>query len=577
FAYLVEQEPTFYRTLGADFVALLQENNPELYETLPEYVTSPRLGEAWTQLSTLPTMSEIPLYTVYDLNAIGAADTLNQILEIAPRSYAIELMNSLTPEALTALVEANPDFLAEIKPEAVAYLSREALETEAVQEFIEETADETLAAELTAILEGGQTAAESIQGEVEEIPADPNAPPLPASWESAAGFVGASELDTADDALYRTTYAGVAQLINDFAVNPQGRGIVEDLTLENWLYFGEKEAGFWDNLSASSLGLIQEEIVPQLPTEVQNRILSGGEKYSPQGTVTRTNGNPSLVVSIYKVDGSNTVNAWEDSKAVLEEYDERDNIEINEVFEQATFITESLEGVQREGTLGAFMAIIMILLFMNLSIRSTAVTSVSIPASIMLAFVFIRYVPGNIHELLAPIVDDLGRDTTLGSILEVMLRLFPKTYTLNIMTLSGMTVAIGRVVDDSIVVLENIYRNIQHGENRREAIIHGTSEVSIAILAATATTMVVFMPLGLFGGVVGAFFLPFGLAVTYALAASYIVAVTLVPALADVFITRESIPTEGLIDTSKLGGVQKLWAQLTNIFISGVDAITHVY
>lgn len=577
FEYLADSEPGFYRNLGADFAAMLQENNPELYGSLPEYVTSPRLGEPWTQLSDLPTMMATPLYTVYDLNSAGAAATINQILDIAPRTYAIALMDSLSAEALTALAASNPDLFSELKPDALRYLSRAALETDVIQEFLAESDDKALVADLQAILEGGQTAAESIQSNVEEVPADPNAPPLPASWESAAGFVGASELDTTDDAIYRTTYASAAELINDFAVNPRGRGIIEDLTLENWLYFGEKEAGFWDNLSASALNLINPEYVTHLPPDIQNRIATGGEKYSPAGTITRTNGNPSLVVSIYKVDGSNTVNAWDEANEVLEAYNAKDEIDINEVFEQATFITESLEGVQREGTLGAFMAVVMILLFMNLSIRSTAVTSVSIPGSIMLAFVFIRYIPGNVHEILAPIVDDVGRDTTLGGFLELLLRLFPETYTLNIMTLSGMTVAIGRVVDDSIVVLENIYRNIQHGENKHEAILNGTREVSIAILAATATTMVVFLPLGLFGGVVGAFFLPFGLAVTYALAASYIVAVTLVPALADVFITRESIPTEGRIDTSKLSSFQKIWAQFTNLFIGVVDTVTHAY
>jgi HAE1 family hydrophobic/amphiphilic exporter-1 len=122
------------------------------------------------------------------------------------------------------------------------------------------------------------------------------------------------------------------------------------------------------------------------------------------------------------------------------------------------------------------------------------------------------------------------------------MRMFPAGMTLNIMTLSGMTVAVGRVVDDSIVVLENIYRRIQRGDDRREAVTGGARDVAMAIFASTVTTVIVFLPLGLIGGLVGEFFLPFGLAVTYALSASFIVAITVVPVLAYLFIRQEHMP-----------------------------------
>ena len=113
------------------------------------------------------------------------------------------------------------------------------------------------------------------------------------------------------------------------------------------------------------------------------------------------------------------------------------------------------------------------------------------------------------------------------------------------MTLSGMTVAVGRVVDDSIVVLENIYRHIQRGEDMKQSVLVGTRDVAIAIFASTVTTVVVFLPIGLLGGLVGQFFLPFGVAVTYALGSSFLVAVTIVPLLAFLFIRKEQLPEEG--------------------------------
>ena len=112
------------------------------------------------------------------------------------------------------------------------------------------------------------------------------------------------------------------------------------------------------------------------------------------------------------------------------------------------------------------------------------------------------------------------------------------------MTLSGLTVAIGRIVDDSIVVLENIFRHLQEDGDKRQAIITGANDVSVAIFSATVITVVVFIPLGLTGGIVGAFFLPFGLAVTYALLASFLVAITVVPVLVFLFVRQEDLQQE---------------------------------
>jgi HAE1 family hydrophobic/amphiphilic exporter-1 len=118
--------------------------------------------------------------------------------------------------------------------------------------------------------------------------------------------------------------------------------------------------------------------------------------------------------------------------------------------------------------------------------------------------------------------------------------------TINIMTLGGLAIAVGRVVDDAIVVLENIYRHRGKGDPMREACISGTREVASAITSSTLTTVAVFLPLGFVGGLVSQFFLPFALTVTFALLASLICALTVVPVLASLFIDRIKLdPDEG--------------------------------
>jgi len=169
--------------------------------------------------------------------------------------------------------------------------------------------------------------------------------------------------------------------------------------------------------------------------------------------------------------------------------------------------------------------------------RSTVVTGVSIPLSVLMALAAMHWLPPIIHGALEPLADT-------GGIVSFLLRLFPASITLNIMTLSGLTVAIGRVVDDSIVVLENIFRHLQEGEDKTHAIIEGTRDVSVAIFAATVITVVVFLPLGLTGGIIGEFFLPFGLAVTYSLLSSFIVALTVVPVVAFLLLDRNEISEE---------------------------------
>ncbi|MFL5723264.1 MAG: efflux RND transporter permease subunit [Chloroflexota bacterium] len=213
----------------------------------------------------------------------------------------------------------------------------------------------------------------------------------------------------------------------------------------------------------------------------------------------RTDGKPALSLSVSKTSNANTVQVAEEVQAVLTDLGEqyKDTVTVTTVSDLSSFIKESRDGLVREGGLGALFAILTIFLFL-FSIRATVVAAISIPLSILTALVIMQLTG----------------------------------VTINIMTLGGLAVAVGRVVDDAIVVLENIYRHRSLGEDRRTASINGPREVAGAITASTLTTVAVFLPLGFVGGLVSQFFLPFALTVTFALLASLVCALTVVPVLA---------------------------------------------
>ncbi len=248
--------------------------------------------------------------------------------------------------------------------------------------------------------------------------------------------------------------------------------------------------------------------VPTAPIEPPKPITLGDvatvELTNSQGdSINRTNGEPSIGVVIYKTQNGNTVQVSDAANAKIDDLLKKVPGTSKAVqFDSATFIKDSLNGLIREGVLGAILAIIVILFFLT-SIRSTIVTALSIPMSILIAFIVLNFF----------------------------------NVSLNIMSLAGLAVAVGRVVDDSIVVLENIYRHhFQNREPIREAAFNGTREVATAITSSTITTVSVFLPLGFIAGLVSQFFQSFAIAVSVALLASLVVALTLVPVLASLLI-----------------------------------------
>ncbi len=218
----------------------------------------------------------------------------------------------------------------------------------------------------------------------------------------------------------------------------------------------------------------------------------------PVSSLSRVNGEEAISISITKLPAANTVEVSEGVIAALDEIAASfPDAEFTIVFDQAPFIVDSIETLAVEGVLGLVFAVLVILVFL-MSVRSTLVTAISIPTSVLITFVGMQ---------------------AFG-------------YSLNILTLGALTLSIGRVVDDSIVVIENIKRHYVGDANKIAAIKLGVREVASAITASTVTAVAVFLPLVFVGDMVGELFRPFAMTVTLAMSASLLVSLTIVPVLA---------------------------------------------
>ncbi|MNO54441.1 Swarming motility protein SwrC [compost metagenome] len=219
--------------------------------------------------------------------------------------------------------------------------------------------------------------------------------------------------------------------------------------------------------------------------------------------LSRFDGHSAVGINLYKTKSTNIVDF---SKQVAEFSDHLQNefpeLQFETIQNSAIEIESSIHGMIREGALGGLLAAIMILLFLR-NVRMTLIVVVSIPLSILFSLLLMGFM-------------DIS---------------------LNIMTLGGMAIAIGRVVDDTIVVIENIYSELHKAEERNESIIkHATLQVGSAITSSTLTTVGVFSPIAFVSGIVGQVFMPFAITLMCALMASLLVALTVVPLLAKIFV-----------------------------------------
>ncbi len=244
-------------------------------------------------------------------------------------------------------------------------------------------------------------------------------------------------------------------------------------------------------------------------------------------SVSRTNGENAIAIQIVKEQQANTVDVVNSVKELVKEQEEKiDGLTVDVSLDQGEPIEKSISTMIEKAVFGGLIAVLIILLFLR-DFKSTIISIVSIPVSIFMALLLLNWLD----------------------------------ITLNIMTLGAITVAIGRVIDDSIVVVENIYRRLHLREEKltgRALVREATIEMFKPILSSTLVTVAVFAPLIFVGGMVGELFMPFALTMAFALGASLIVAITIVPALSH-FLFKKKLYSEKTESSHKEAGRLAKW------------------
>ena len=270
--------------------------------------------------------------------------------------------------------------------------------------------------------------------------------------------------------------------------------------------FAEAEQAIAVDGKFTTLEELQEMLIPVTPTE-QNPVpfvklseLAEIELVGKVQSISRTNGEDAIAIQVIKAQDANTVTVVNAVKDLMKDEQERlSGLVVETTLDQGEPIEESVFTMVEKALFGGLIAVLIILLFLR-DFKSTIIAIVSIPVSVFMALLILNWLD----------------------------------ITLNIMTLGAITVAIGRVIDDSIVVVENIYRRLHLKEeklNGRALIREATIEMFKPIMSSTLVTVAVFAPLMFVGGMVGELFVPFALTMSFALLASLLVAITIVPAL----------------------------------------------
>lgn len=231
------------------------------------------------------------------------------------------------------------------------------------------------------------------------------------------------------------------------------------------------------------------------------------DSFSEQRSLVRTNGVPSVMVAVQKQSGTNTVDVAERAKQAMEKVQNLlpPDIKVAVTRDSAVYIKNSVDDVMMSMVFGGFLAVIITFLFLQ-NTRATIIGAIAIPTSVIATFFLLKYM----H------------------------------FTLNNMSLMGLSLAVGILIDDAIVVIENIYRHMEAGKSALEAAREGTSEIALAVMATTLSILAVFVPVGSMGGIIGQYFKQFGLTVAFAVAFSLFVAFTLTPTLSAYWLKKPS-------------------------------------
>lgn len=236
------------------------------------------------------------------------------------------------------------------------------------------------------------------------------------------------------------------------------------------------------------------------------------ETIALEDTYANVNGQDALSMTVYKQSGGNTVSLAEATRATVQSVAKNlpKGVTLQIIQDNSIYIKGSIDSVKFDLVLGALLAVIIVLLFLH-DWRATMISAVAIPTSVIGTFAFVQY---------------------MG-------------FTLNMMTTLAVTLSIGILVDDAIVVIENIYRRIELGETPLEAAQRGTSEIGLAALAITLSIVAVFVPVAFMEGIIGRFFYQFGMTVACSVMISLFVAFTLTPMMSSRYLKQHAHGPEG--------------------------------
>ena len=253
-----------------------------------------------------------------------------------------------------------------------------------------------------------------------------------------------------------------------------------------------------------------------------------------QGNVVRINSRRAVYLPIMKQAGANTIQVIDGIKETLPNLlGLPKDLTVKLIFDQSLYIRQAIQTLEHEGLLGGGLACLMVLLFLG-SLRSTLIIALAIPLSVTAAFIGL-YFTG---------------------------------HTVNIMTLGGLALAVGRLVDDAIVVVENMHRHMGMGKSSMQAARDAVTEVALPMLVITVTVFLVFLPIVFFTGVIKFLFVPLALAVAYSMMASYVVALTGAPVALEWLLRRHGhaphpIPSPYPLPLPHEGGEERGWSLTT--------------
>jgi CzcA family heavy metal efflux pump len=260
------------------------------------------------------------------------------------------------------------------------------------------------------------------------------------------------------------------------------------------------------NSQFTSLDQIRDSVVAvdkQVPVHLGD-IAEVRDGIEDPTTVITGNGRPAALINISRQIGGNILQLADQVKSLAANLGSAipATLHLSIVYDLAEFVQSSIDSVRDAILLGALLAVLVLFLFLH-EVRTTLIASVTLPLSVICTFFFLRYAGG----------------------------------TLNLMSLGGLAIAIGLIIDDAVVIIENIYRHLGMDESAEDAAENGTRELIGAVVSSTATTLVVFLPLGLLQGVVGDFFRALCLTLGISILLSLVFALTLIPLLAQRFLS----------------------------------------